>query len=413
MIRRDLFKLGLGVVGASLLGLPDLARADAGAPASLGGAKRCIVLWMNGGPSHVDTFDPKPAAEGAARAIATSVKGVQLGEHLPRLAAQMDKLAVLRGLSGKEGNHQRAQEVGHTGHTPNPTVSAPGLGAWIARERTPQALDVPGHIALGGPGHSAGFLGRGLDPFVVQRPGERPDDLAPARPISARREALRAAFVDRLDQGFAARSADARVAERQALTARARRMMTSKAVTAFDVSGEPEAALASYGESSFGRGCLTARRLIEVGVPFVEVALDGWDTHENNAERVKSQAAILDAGMSALLADLEARSLLRDTVVLCMGEFGRTPRMNGRDGRDHHPAAFSAVLAGGPVRGGVVHGATDETGEKVVADKVGVADVLATVAWACGVDPRQSQTTALGRPIAVTDRGAPIRAILS
>lgn len=411
MLRRDLFKLGAGLFGAAATaGAWGEAAAE---NAALGGATRCIVVWLNGGPSHIDTFDPKPGAEGAAKAIKTAAKGVLLSEHFPALAAHMDKVALVRGLSGKEGNHQRAQEVGHTGHTPNPTVKAPGLGGWITRARAPESLAIPANVALGGPGWSAGFLGRGYDPYVVQRPGERPDDVAPVRPLSATRSELRSAFVDTLDRDFAARTRDGRVSERQALIARARRMMKSPELAAFDLSSEAEATRASYGDSDFGRGCLTARRLIETGVPFVEVALDGWDTHEDNADRVKERAGLLDAGLSGLIADLSSRALLERTVVLCLGEFGRTPRLNGRDGRDHHPAAWSALACGGPIRGGVVHGATDATGEKVVEGKVSVADLLATVAWACGVDPNTSETTALGRPISVTEHGAPIRAILT
>ncbi len=425
MNRRSFLELGLTTIGAALAStsmsrraLADEAKAGGakGVSASPPGSKvadHCIVLWLNGGPSHVDTFDPKPKSPGASKAIKTAAKGVLLAEHFPALADQMGHVALVRGVSSKEGNHQRAQEIAHTGHLPNPTVEAPSIGAWLTRGRTPSSLEIPGYVSLGGTGAGAGFLGRSFDPFVVQKPGDRPADLEPARPLSARRRAERVAFLDAMESDFAKRSGDAKVLEREKLVARARRMASSQQIAAFDTSLEPAEARASYGETDFGRGCLAARRLVEVGVPFVEVTLDGWDTHQNNEERVKERAAILDPAMATLLRDLDERGLLARTLVVCMGEFGRTPKLNAQDGRDHHPAAFTVALAGGGVRGGIAFGATDETGDQVVEQRVSVADVLATVAKAAGLDPATTETSPAGRPIAVTEGGRVLDEILT
>ena len=190
-------------------------------------------------------------------------------------------------------------------------------------------------------------------------------------------------------------------------------MMASDSVQAFSVADEPAAIVDAYGDTDFGRGCLVARRLVEVGVPFVEVTLDGWDTHEDNFGRVEDRLAILDPAMSALLADLTARGLLDSTLVVWMGEFGRTPRISGDDGRDHHPAAFSVAMAGAGVKPGVVHGETDGDGAAVVKDGVSVPDVVATIAHLTGVDPRTEVTTPTGRPVRVTEKGKPIQAILT
>ena len=393
------------------------AQGDAPAPAPVQTKKMatsCIVLWMNGGPSHLDTFDPKPGSKsyGPANAIKTRATNIQISEHLPLLAAQMDKVALLRGVSSKEGNHQRAQELAHTGRAPNPTVKAPSIGSWILKRTKVPALDIPAFVSLGGVSAGAGFFGSSYDPFVVATPGSLPDDLAPARPIAASREASRRQLLDAMDSDFATSTGDAHVRARQDLYKRARTMMASSAVQAFDVASEPEAARTAYGDSAFGRGCLVARRLVEVGVPFVEVTLDGWDTHQNNFERTEKQMGMLDPGFATLLSDLEARHLLEKTLVVCMGEFGRSPRINGDEGRDHHPGAFSIAMAGAGIRGGMVHGATDAEGEKVVSGNVSVPDVVATMASLMGLDPTTVEVTPAGRPIYVTEGGKPIASVM-
>jgi hypothetical protein len=414
--RRAFHQWGFSAIGAAIASsiAPQVLQADGEKPgvASLA-AQHVIMLWLNGGPSHVDTFDPKAKAEGGSKSIKTAAKGIEIAEHFPQLAAQFQKVALIRSVQSKEGNHQRAQEIAHTGHLPNPTVAAPSIGAWITKERAPNGLDIPPHIALGGPGGRAGFFGHGYDPYVIQEPGKPPSDLASARPMSAKRTSAREAFLDGLDATFAQRTRDPMATEKQRLTERARKMATSPQIAAFDVSSESQSTRDAYGDTTFGKGCLAARRLVEQGVPYVEVVLDGWDTHENNLERVKERAAILDPAMATLLSDLETRGLLSRTVVVCMGEFGRTPWFGRNGGRDHHPAAFSVAMAGGSIRGGVVHGSTDERGAKVVDKPVSVANVLATIAKAAGVDPDKSAVSPAGRPIGVTDQGQAIAEVLA
>jgi uncharacterized protein (DUF1501 family) len=229
--------------------------------------------------------------------------------------------------------------------------------------------------------------------------------------VDAARFDRRLAALTALDGEFAARTGDPKIAGRRAVQDRAVRMMRSPRLAAFDLSSEPERVKAAYGDSQFGRGCLTARRLVEAGVRCVEVVLDGWDTHRDNFTRTKGLMGVLDPAMATLLRELDERRLLDSTLVVCMGEFGRSPRINGDEGRDHHPAAFSAVLAGGGIRGGVVHGQTDAEGAKVVAGATGVQDLFATLAAQTGLDPEKSFDTPVGRPIALTDGGTPIAAL--
>lgn len=416
MSRRQWLAAGSGGLLSALLARASFAEEP---PALLdpakARAKSCIVLWMNGGPSHLDTFDPKPGTKtgGPFKAIKTRAPAIQLCEHLPRLAERADRLAVLRGVSSKEGNHQRAISLGHTGHVPNPTVQAPALGSWVAKQRPKGSLELPSFVSLNGPSVGAGFFGNPYDPFVVQSPGALPDDLEPARRLPQARDAKRLGYLESLEAGFAARTRDPQVGARRELYGKARAMMGSSSARAFSVEDESAATLEAYGDSDFGRGCLVARRLVEVGVPFIEVTLDGWDTHEDNFGRVEGRLSILDPAMSALLDDLSARGLLDSTLVVWMGEFGRTPRISGDDGRDHHPAAFSVALAGAGVKGGIVHGETDAEGAAVVKDGVSVPDVIATVAQLTGVDPRTEVVTPVGRPIKVTEKGKPIAAVLA
>jgi uncharacterized protein (DUF1501 family) len=405
--RRSVLAALAALAGSSALA--PSARADGRAR-----ARSCILLWMNGGPSHVDTWDPKsgPTA-GPLRSIETRVKGTRIGQHLPLLADRADRLAIVRGMTSKEGSHDRAQQLGHTGYTPNPTVDAPSLGGWVARQRGGESAALPPFVSLAGPAPGAGFLGRAFDPYVVQDPGELPQNLVPSRDVGAARRARREAMLRDLDRDLAARTGQGAVAARGAVHDRAVRLATSPEARLFDLSGESPAVLARYGDTRFGRGCLVARRLVEAKVPFVEVVLDGWDTHADNFGRVQRLCGALDPAMSALLDDLRDRGLDDDVVVLWMGEFGRTPRISGADGRDHHPRAWSAVLAGAGIRGGTVHGETDGEGSAVVRDATSIAELHATVATAMGLDPGVTRVTPEGRPFSLTDGGKPIAPILA
>jgi uncharacterized protein (DUF1501 family) len=377
-------------------------------PAARTPARAVILLYMTGGASQLDTFDPKPGIEGAGGlgAIETAVPGLQLSALLPGLAQRADRLAVIRSLVSKEGNHNRARHLMHTGYVPAGGVEHPAFGSILALERSKGAL--PGYVSIGGPGASAGFLGAGYSPFVVGSPSqkvrnlERPDFVDQAT-FDRRIELWRA-----LEDGFAATHQGELVGNNRAVAERALTMMRAAESVAFDLDAEPPSSRAPYGDSRFGLGCLMARRLVEVGVPFVEVGLGNWDTHTDNMARVKPLCADLDQGMAALLDDLRQRGMLDTTLVVWAGDFGRTPWLNPNGGRDHYPQVSPLVLAGGGVRGGQVIGATDPLGKEVVDRPLAVPDLYASVAHALALDPDQVRYSRAGRPLATVDGGTVI-----
>lgn len=414
--RRNLLRAGvtggLGLVMSSWL--EKLASAAPTTPAAgpAPKAKHVIVLWMNGGPSHIDTWDPKTGkSAGPTKAIKTAVPGLMISEHMPELARMANKLCVVRGMTTKEGNHQRANYLLHTGYSPNPTVQHPAFGAWMSKRFGEPTSGLPAFVSLNGLSHDGGFFGVENGPFVVKAGGDPPADIAPT--VDAQRFAARQKLLGDLEGEFSQQTGDVKVDGRRNLYVKADHLMHASALDAFDVSKESESTRKPYGDTPFGRACCTAARLVASGVRFVEVTLDGWDTHKNNFERVKTQLKTLDPAMSALMADLEHRKLLQDTLIVWMGDFGRTPNINGDEGRDHHPAAWSAVLAGGGIRGGVVHGETDADGDKVVKDAVPIQHLFATIATALGMNPDDTVVSPAGRPIALTENGVPIKALLT
>lgn len=409
--RRHFLQASLGALLASALAERDARARPSADPAPR--AKSCVLLWMNGGPSHIDTWDPKPGAPtgGPFKAIKTRAPAIQLSQHLPEVAAQAHHLAIVRSMSSKEGNHQRARQLLHTGYTPNPTADHPSIGAWVARDRDDPTFDLPRFVSIGGPSADAGFLGVEYGPFVVQRASVPPENVAYARVVTKDRFDRRAAALAALEGDFSASTRDPRIKERDAVYSKAVRLMRSPRLGAFDLASEPAAAALEYGDSEFGRGCLLARRLVESGVSFVEIMLDGWDTHQDNFGRVERLLGVLDPAMATLVGDLEKRRLLDSTLVVCLGDFGRTPTINPNEGRDHYPQAWSAVLAGGGIRGGLVVGETDALGAKV-AEPTSVADLFATIATTLGLDPAMTLRTRAGRPISITDAGRPIAKLL-
>ena len=384
-------------------------------PSPAPAATACIVLWLNGGPSHLDTFDPKPgtANGGPFKAIKTRAPTMQLSQHLPLLADVADKIAIVRGMTSREGSHQRGRFLLHTGYAPNPTVVHPAFGAWVSSKLGDPSSDIPAFVSLGGPSAAGGILGVQNGPFVVMQAGGLPQNASHAPGVGDARFARRQAGLDLLEQRFAGETGDIKVDGRRQVYAKAERLMASPHIQAFDLSSEPAAARAAYGDSDFGRGCLTARRLVESGVKFVEVQLDGWDTHKDNFARTTALMAQLDPAISALVHDLDRRKTLSKTLVVCLGEFGRTPKINGNDGRDHFPDAWSALLAGGGVRGGYVHGQTNADGSKVVSGSVSVPNLFATAATQLGLNPSASVMSPIGRPIALTDDGVVVKELVA
>jgi hypothetical protein len=408
--RRTLLSLGLAAMGAAALRGSKDAWAQSAKPVAA--ADYIIVLWMNGGPSHLDTFDPKPGRKvmGPMKSITTAIPNVQFGEFLPLLAKEAKKLAVLRGLTSKEGSHERAQSLGHTGYSPNPTAAYPSLGSWASKSLGRREPELPAYVSIGGPGGPSGFFGQAHAPFVVSNPGLAPDNTDMG--VSDERFRRRTEALTMLEDAFVKKTSGPLIPERRAVYDSAFRLMRSPKLRAFDLEDEPAATISAYGDSTFGRGCLTARRLVEAGVRYVEVTLDGWDTHQDNHGRVKKLCGTLDPAMSSLVKDLADRKLLDRTLVLCLGEFGRTPTLSSDEGRDHHPAAFSALLAGGGIKVGQAVGQTDEDGNKVVADKIATADLFATLASRLGLDPAETVQAPSGRPITLTDGGSVVQKLL-
>ncbi|MDA0659803.1 MAG: DUF1501 domain-containing protein [Planctomycetota bacterium] len=432
--RRSWLKtMGLSIGGISMSGwLPALAEQVAADPAR---RRQCILLWMNGGPSQTDTFDMKPDHKngGDFKEIATNVPGIRISEHLPKLATLADKLAIIRGLSTKEGDHGRATHLLHTGQRPMGPIRYPAFGASLAKALGSETDALPSYVSIAPfrgfdqQAFEAGFLGPKYSPLVVGNastpnasaapPGGgfaelKIESLQPISGISPAQNENRRLLWEKLQSSFVSQHASGAARAHESTYQRTMRLLNSGASGAFDLAQEPEKLRETYGKGLFGQGCLMARRLIEQGVPFVEVALNGWDTHNNNFTQVKDLSLELDAGWSSLLTDLHERGLLATTTIMWMGEFGRTPRINGGAGRDHFPQAWSCVLAGGGIAGGQVYGKTSDSGVEVVDGKVGVERILATACAAVGVDPKSTNISDTGRPIAIVD-GDPIEEILT
>jgi hypothetical protein len=446
--RRHFLRVGAASTAVSLSGwLGRLAQATAADKDSRSG-RACILLWMNGGPSQMDTFDPKPGHEngGPITGTDTSVAGIRITEHLPKLAARADKLAIVRGMVTKEADHGRGAYLMRTGRVPLGAVRYPTLGSFVGKELDRPDAELPCFVSvapfrlLSPEAYGPGFLGPRYAPLVVAenspfqaQPGPngqqdvgrllRVQDLDLPNGVSADRGLARSAFRDGLDDDFLADHPDAPGEGHRTAYRRAGTLMRSSAVKAFDLTEEKAELRDKYGRNLFGQGCLLARRLVERGVPFVEVTLSsaqgvnngiGWDTHGNNFDQVKALCGVLDPAWSALMDDLKDRGLLETTTIVWMGEFGRTPKINQQKGRDHWANSWSTVIAGGGIKGGQVVGKTSPDGTEVKDRPVSVPDLLATVCTALGLDPAKQNASNVGRPIRLVEPTAvPIKEVLS
>lgn len=423
--------------------------------------RHVILLWMTGGASQTDTFDMKPghANGGEFREIATAVPGLRWCEHLPKLAEHANRIAVVRSVNTKEGDHGRGTHLMRTGYPPMGPIRYPSIGASLAKElsvgssgttdldpadtqpdaaRQSPASATPGYVAISpyrafnqsafGPG----FLGPPYAPLTVgatdlptpatstssQYADLKVDDLEPPTEISREQFATRVGLWRTMEDRFVAKHGGAARAH-NTVYRRALKLMESPVREAFELSQETDDTRTAYGSGRFGQGCLLARRLIERGVGFVEVSLGslndgafGWDTHQNNFTAVKRLCGELDAGWSSLMRELSERGLLESTTILWLSEFGRTPTINAQAGRDHFPSAWSCVFAGGGIRGGQAFGKTSDDGLRVEENQVHVGDILATLCTAAGVDPETQNISEAGRPIRLAE-GKPIREILT
>jgi uncharacterized protein (DUF1501 family) len=405
--RRNFFKLSAaGALALPVSGWLDRLAAHA-AVQSAGKPKHksCILLFMTGGPSHIDTFDPKPENKTSQiKPIATAVPGIQIGEHLPKVAGAMKDIALLRGMSTSEGSHGRARYYMHTGYREGVGgVVHPSLGAIASRWLGQLEDELPNFFSIGGQSFGAGYAGPMHAPVEISDPARGIENLKPIDNLPALDK--RAGLLDELEKGFVDRVQTPTAAAHRATYERAARLMHSPKAKAFDLSQESSAMRDAYGRSKFGEGCLLARRLVESGVSFVEVSLGSWDTHRDNANRIRSLCNDVDPAMSTLITDLKQRGLLETTLVIWMGEFGRTPHVGKQGGRDHYPRAWTTVLAGAGIKAGQAIGHTDKEGGSVEEGRVSAVDFMATVCKALDIDHNKQFYSTTGRPMRIVDKG--------
>lgn len=368
--------------------------------------KSAILLWMGGGPSTIDLWDLKPGATtgGPFQPISTS-GNVQICEHLPLMAKQMHNMAIVRSMSTREADHDRGRYYMHTGYVPNPNIDHPGYGSVMAHELMDQRpeLAIPPFVSVGGASVGPGFLGMAWAPFNVSSNG-RIRNLEMDMPDS--RLMQRMAVLRMMEAGFVKTTKGSAARDHQAVLEKTFDLLTSTQMEAFKVDKEPEPIKERYGTNGFGQGCLLARRLVEAGVPFIEVDLGGWDNHNGiHATLADQKLPQLDQAMSALVEDLEQRGLLQDTAIIWMGEFGRTPRINGDAGRDHWARSWSAVVGGAGMKGGIAVGATSSDGTEVVTEPYSSEDLMASVCKSLGISLEVEYTSKNNRPMKIANGG--------
>ncbi|AMV24871.1 hypothetical protein VT84_10770 [Gemmata sp. SH-PL17] len=404
-------------------GLSFLANLKARAPELKKKQKSLIVLWMGGGPSTIDLWDMKPGSPngGEHKPKPTAASGIEITEHMPKVAEQFKNLSIIRSLNSLEGDHARGTFIMNTGKQRSPILDYPSIGSVLSFQQNldPEAAknaDIPAFISVGGSQVGSGFLGMKYAPFTVQNPGQPPENVSSA--VADDRTVRRAAIFERLEGGLVQHSdkkpvMDAAQAHKEVYE-KALSLVVSTRKEVFNLEKEidgktidtklkEEYGAAGTGANNFGRGCLLARKLVEAGVACVEVSLGGWDMHNGIFNALATRTLpTLDKGMGTLMKDLAQRGRLKDTVVVWMGDFGRTPRINQNGGRDHYPRAWSVVVGGGNIKGGVVHGATDKDGTAATDNPTSITDVYGTIYRALGIDPTPETNASvrdnLGRP---------------
>lgn len=414
------------LAGASALAVPAMTLTNtlqANAAELKKNQKSAILMWMGGGPSTIDIWDLKPGAPtgGEFKPISTNVPGVQISEHMPKMAKNMDKIALVRSMSTREADHSRGRYYMHTGYVPNPSIEHPSYGSVISHELLPtrgDSLEIPPFVAVGGGSVGPGFLGMAYAPFVVNSNG-RIQDLEMG--IERQRLMQRMAMLNKLENNFISKVRPSKDLQKQGSAAqdhakildKTLSLMTSKQMEAFNVNKEDEKQRERYGANNFGRGCLMARRLVEQGVPFVEVDFGGWDNHGNIFPTLTTKLATVDQAMSALVEDLSERGMLKNTVIIWMGEFGRTPRINGGAGRDHWARSWAVAVGGGKIKGGQAVGATNDDGTQVTTEPYTSQDLMASVCHALGISLDTTFTSRSGRPMKIANGGKLIKELFA
>ncbi|MBI1372901.1 MAG: DUF1501 domain-containing protein [Phycisphaera sp.] len=402
--------------GLSLAPLPFLRDAMAAAPAAKATCKNVIYLFMSGGMSHIDTLDPKPGSgvEGPVKPISAK-GGMQLSEYLPNFAKVTDKVTLVRSMTSTQGAHERGQYLMHTNYAPLATIQHPSFGSWVTKLGGRFNKNLPGYVLIsGGSRHPrGGFLDSAYSPLDIGNPEAGLQNSSLPKGITQEQFDRRLYLANQFDRGFRAKYPHKQVKGYNDFYDEAVRLMGSEDLKAFDLHQEPQDLRDRYGDERFQQGCILARRLVEHGVRYVEVEFGGWDTHQDNFDNVHDQAEVLDKGLATLLEDLDSRGMLKDTMVVLASEFGRSPKINDRNGRDHHPAAFTTMIAGGGAKRGFVYGESDKTGMHVKDNEVRIPDFNATIATALGLPLDQKIISPSGRPFTIADKGQPVAGLLA
>jgi len=416
--RRFLSSAAFASLGVSLFPRLDNA-VMAAEKSSPGKAKRIIYLFMAGGMSHIDTFDLKPGHEnqGSTKGIATSVAGCQISQHLPVLASQFDKMAVIRSMNTQTGDHEAGEYVMRTSYEAIATERHPSIGPWMQKLLGRKSKSLPDTVMISPSSQhpGPGFFDPSMSPLPIADPNRGLENTKPPAYLSDKSFEKRIELINRFDNKFQKKFKDHGVKTYTDLYSEATALLASNELVAFDLKKEKNEDRDRYGRDAFGQGCLLARRLIENNVRCVEVTCGGWDMHTAifNGGTLPARAAIMDKAVGNLLKDLSERGLLQDTLIVLTTEFGRSPAINYNVGRDHHPAVFSSMLAGAGVRGGQFYGASDAAGFGVDKDGVSPADFNATIAKLLGLSLDEIVISPTGRPFKVANEGKPISAIVS
>ena len=405
-------RLCLGVHLLPMLG----SSIASGAPAASGAkAKNVIYLFMSGGMSHLDTFDPKPGRSevmGLTETIRSNADGIQLGQHLTHTAKVMDKVCVINSMTSTQGAHEQGRYTMHTSYSPRGTINHPSIGAWVMKLAGRINPEIPGYVAIDSSADvtGGGFFGAKYAAAPIGNANQGLQDSRRPKDVPKEEFDRRLVLADMLNKQFHQRYQNADVKAYEDLYSEAINLMNSKDLKAFSLKGETKATRDHYGKGRFAQGCLLARRLVEHGVRFVEVQLGGWDTHYDNFTGVEGRCNEFDRAYAALIQDLETRGMLKDTLVVVATEFGRTPKIKEEhnNGRDHHPAAFTCLLAGGGVKGGYRYGKTDREGDRVDDKPVKISDFNATIAHALGIPHDQVIMSPSKRPFRISNKGEPV-----
>jgi hypothetical protein len=424
-MNRRHFMQHMATAAATVPAMNFLSHVQANANVLKSSQKSCILMWMGGGPPTIDIWDLKPGSKngGEFSPIDTAASGVQISEHMPETAKVFSDLSIVRSMSTREADHGRGRYYMQTSYVPNPTVVHPSFGSVVSYEigRNRKALEIPAFVSVSGGGGQAGFLGMTHAPFSVDSSGRIRNE-----PSEDSRKRLpgRLSMLQEIEAGFINSRRGELPAAHKDVYKNAVNLMTSRQMAAFDaekadmglgLDAESDATRDAYGRNGFGEGLLMARRLAQVGVPFIEVNMGGWDLHAGVFDTLKNQRLPqLDKGISALTADLKQRGMLDDTVLVWMGEFGRTPRINQNVGRDHWAASWSVMIGGGGLKNGQAVGATDADGVRVADGSKAYlpGDIWATVSHAMGIPVNTVHTSKRGRPMKLANGGTPIQELI-